>query len=64
MHRERCKTIFRKVKDTMNKKILQLLIAILAVLSWIRVYFSQDALSVAASVIITVVLIYIVMKKR
>jgi hypothetical protein len=47
----------------MNKK-MQLLVAILAVLSWIRVYFSQDALSVAASVVITVVLIYIVMKKR
>lgn len=48
----------------MNKKILQLLIVILAVLSWIRVYFSQDALSIAASVVITVALIYIVMKKR
>ena len=47
----------------MNKK-MQLLIAILAVLSWIRVYFSQDALSITASVVITVVLIYIVMKKR
>lgn len=47
----------------MNKR-MQLLVAILAVLSWIRVYFSQDVLSIAASVVITVVLIYIVMKKR
>lgn len=50
--------------NTMDKKILQALIAILAVLSWIRVCFSQDALSIAASAVITVVLIYIAMKKR
>lgn len=50
--------------STMNKKILQLLVAILAVLSWIRVCFSQDALSITASVIITIALICVVLKKR
>nr|DAF28661.1 MAG TPA: hypothetical protein [Caudoviricetes sp.] len=48
----------------MDKKILQLLIAILAVLSWVRVYFSQDDLSIAASVVITVALACIALKKR
>lgn len=50
--------------STMNKKILQLLVAILAVLSWIRVCFLQDALSITASVIITITLICVVLKKR
>lgn len=50
--------------NTMDKKILQALITILAVLSWIRVCFSQDVLSIVASIIITIALICIIMKKR
>ncbi len=43
---------------------IQLLVAILAVLSWIRVSFSQDVLSIVASVIITVALIGVIIKKE
>lgn len=50
--------------NTMDKKFLQLLITILAVLSWIRVYFSQDILSIVASIVITVALACVILKKR
>lgn len=53
--------IFKKRNDTMK---IQLLVAILAVLSWIRVSFSQDVLSIVASVIITVALIGVIIKKE
>lgn len=65
-----CRGVGRKLyslhtyHNTMDKKILQALITILAVLSWIRVCFSRDVLSIVASIIITIALICIIMKKR